>query len=136
MPQHLTDKQEAFAVAVAKGQRFSEAYRSIYGAKNMSPKTINEAASRLVANSKVAARLTQLQGKVLAKHEASVERTVEELTRGAYSDPENIPTWGEKLTALDKLMRYHGAYQKDNDQSKAAPAPIQVQVVMIGGKQS
>ena len=34
-------------------------------------------------------------------------------------------------------MRYHGAYQKDNDSVQShAPAPIQVQVVMIGGKQS
>jgi hypothetical protein len=37
----------------------ADAYRSAYAAKNMSDKTIHEAASRLVADSKVSARLAE-----------------------------------------------------------------------------
>jgi len=83
----LTTKQEAFAEAVANGDNASDAYRSAYDTARMSSKTINEAASRLLANSKVTARIAELKGPALAAASLSVERTLRSCAAVAYQDP-------------------------------------------------
>jgi phage terminase small subunit len=83
----LTTKQEAFARAVANGDNASDAYRSAYDTARMSSKTINEAASRLLANSKVSARIAELKGPALEAASLSVERTLRSCAAVAYQDP-------------------------------------------------
>jgi hypothetical protein len=56
----LTDKQEAFAQAVASGKNQSEAYRMAYDADRMAPATVWSEACILLGNQKVAARLLVL----------------------------------------------------------------------------
>ena len=56
----LTDKQEAFAQAVASGSNLSDAYRSSYEASGMADSTIWTQASLLLSNQKVTARLMVL----------------------------------------------------------------------------
>jgi phage terminase small subunit len=56
----LTDKQEAFAQAVAAGKNQSEAYRMAYDADRMAPATIWGEACRLLSHPQVAARLMVL----------------------------------------------------------------------------
>ena len=59
--QRLTAKQESFARWVASGTcTLSDAYRSAYDAEGMANKTIWQAASRLMGNCKVAARVAEL----------------------------------------------------------------------------
>lgn len=58
----LTNKQEKFASEYVKTDNASEAYRTAYNASKMSAKTINEAASRLLKKSNIAARVKELQG--------------------------------------------------------------------------
>lgn len=74
----LTDKQEAFCQAYVKCNNQSEAYRQSYDVgKNTKPKTMWEAACRIMADSKVSARVFELQ-------EIAQERTlvtVESLTK-------------------------------------------------------
>jgi len=60
-PWGLTDKQSRFAQAIADGKAQTEAYISVYNTENMARKTIHENASRLMANSKVAARIDTLR---------------------------------------------------------------------------
>ena len=63
----LTDKQEAFCIEFLKnGGNASAAYRAVYS-NGASDKTINEAASRLLKNSKVAARLGPVREAVQQK---------------------------------------------------------------------
>ena len=57
----LTAKQEAFAQAVAAGSELSAAYRQNYNCEQWSDKSVWEAASRLRKNSKVVARIKELQ---------------------------------------------------------------------------
>ena len=57
----LTAKQELFVQKIIEGMNQADAYRAAYSSKNMSDKTIHEAASRLVRDSKVAARLAELR---------------------------------------------------------------------------
>lgn len=57
----MTQKQENFCLAYIETGNASEAYRKAYPGTRMSDKTLNEAASRLLKNSKVVARLEELR---------------------------------------------------------------------------
>lgn len=62
----LTHKQDSFARLVAQGNTLSDAYRSSYSpSPETLAKTINEAACRLAADSKVAARINSLKAVVI-----------------------------------------------------------------------
>lgn len=83
----LTKKQEAFAVAIAKGENGADAYRGAGYGKGMAAKTIHEAASRLLRNGKVKARIEALRKPALRNAGLSVERTLTELSRVSHVDP-------------------------------------------------
>lgn len=72
----LTSKQEVFALGVASGLNFSDAYRSA-GYRGGSNKTINEAASRLFKNSKVIARIEELRRQIMERTQITLERHLE-----------------------------------------------------------
>lgn len=74
----LTPKQERFAQVYIETGNASEAYRQAYDAENMAAKTIWEAASRTLADSKVAARVMELQEKHAKQHEVTVESLAKE----------------------------------------------------------
>lgn len=58
----LTDKQEAFALAVVNGKTASDAYRLAYDTQTMRQETVWTEACLLLSNPKVAARLAVLNG--------------------------------------------------------------------------
>ena len=99
----LTAKQEAFAAAVASGKTQADAYRLAYDAENMKESTLWSNASRLMADSKVAARVEdlrkQLENKQLWTREMSVKALI-----GAYK--EGNPT--AKIAAVKELNAMHG----------------------------
>lgn len=107
MGQVLTKKQEAFVLAYIQHPDLnaSAAYRTAYGAKRMTAKTVNEAASRLLANSKVAARVAELRAPALAAASMSVERTLRELACVAYADPRRLFGQDGRGKRLDELDR-------------------------------
>lgn len=82
----LTPKQEAFAVAVAKGMSAANAYRKAYEVKDMTDKALHVAASRVKANAKVKLRIEQLMAPALRRHELSVENVIREVARVSMSD--------------------------------------------------
>jgi phage terminase small subunit len=86
----LTAKQEAFAMAVAKGSKASDAYRAVYSAQRMTPKSINEEASRLMANPKVASRVTNLRVPALEVARLEIEETLRQLAWVLRSDPRRL----------------------------------------------
>ena len=168
-------KQESFAVAYIQTGNATEAYRRAYNTQNMSLKTINEAASRLLRNSKVAARISDLRAPALAAADITIERTLREVARIAYADPRRLfnpdgsmkavgdmdedtvalissiemtctpgpvdeegkagePTrttkvklW-DKNSALEKLMRHQGMFEKDRAQAREN---LSIQVVFV-----
>lgn len=79
MTEKLTIKQENFAQKYVELGNASEAYRQSYDAGNMADKTIWEAACRVLADSKVSARVFRLQEAAAAKHEITVDDLVKEL---------------------------------------------------------
>ena len=60
----LTAKQEQFVKNIIDGMSQADAYRNAYNCKRMADKTIIENASRLMANSNVAARLQELRDRM------------------------------------------------------------------------
>jgi phage terminase small subunit len=85
----LTAKQEAFAEAVAKGSKASDAYRAVYSAGRMTPKSINEEASHLLANPKVASRVAELRAPAM-KARLEIEETLYQLACVLRSDPRRL----------------------------------------------
>jgi len=76
---NLTQKQEAFCLAYIETGNASEAYRRAGYSQNAAQKTIHEAASRLLADGKVSARVKELQGEVAKRFEITVDRIAEML---------------------------------------------------------
>ena len=85
----LTPKQEAFAKNVASGMSQAEAYRNSYNTKDVKQSTVQENASRLMANSKVAARVEELRAVGAEKAAYTLADHLErlaELGRGAEAE--------------------------------------------------
>lgn len=85
-PPKLTAKQEAFCRAIITEPDQSAAYRSVYSTKNCTAKTVNEAASRLMANCKVVARVAALQQAISAAALMEKQEWLERVTKIARAD--------------------------------------------------
>jgi phage terminase small subunit len=103
----LTAKQEKFAQNIIQGMSQADAYRSAYSTKNMTDKTIHEAASRLVADSKVSARLSELRGQLTKATIMSAQERLEWLTELIKSKEESTT---DKLRAADIMNKMQGEY--------------------------
>lgn len=99
----LTAKQEAFAAAVASGKTQADAYRASYNAENMKESTLWSNASRLMADSKVAARVEDLKKSLENKQLWTREMSVKALI-GAYKDGNATA----KIAAVKELNAMHG----------------------------
>lgn len=82
----LTPQQEVFAQEVARGKSLSDAYRVAYKAGRMKPQTVNDTASKLMANPEITHRVKALQaiGAEIAGLDAA--KIAAEIARVAHSD--------------------------------------------------
>lgn len=79
MADKLTVKQENFCQAYVRLGDKSAAYREAYDTSGMKPETVNENASRLSANSKVAARIANLQDETKKRNDVTIDEVVKTL---------------------------------------------------------
>ena len=103
----LTAKQEQFVQNIIQGMSQADAYRSAYPSQRMSDKTLHEAASRLMANSKIVARLAELRNELAKPSIMSAQERLEWLTRLIMSEQE---TTSDKLKAADIMNKMQGEY--------------------------
>lgn len=103
----LTAKQEAFVQKIIEGYSQAEAYRSAYNTKRMSDKTVWENASRLMADSKVTARVMELRNELAKPSIKTAQERMEWLTQLIDNDNEGT---NEKLKAVDILNKMDGLY--------------------------
>ena len=103
----LTPKQETFVQKIIEGMSQADAYRSAYSCKNMTDKTVWESASRLMADSKVSARVKELREQLVSKTIMSAQERMEWLTQLIDNEEENT---NEKLKAVDILNKMDGLY--------------------------
>ena len=83
-PVAITSKQEAFALAFCRLANASAAYREVYQPGKAAAKTINEAASRLLKNRKVAARVAELRAAAEGATMLTIKRVRIELARMCF----------------------------------------------------
>ena len=103
----LTAKQEAFVQKIIEGYSQADAYRSAYPNQRMSDKTIWETASKLMANPKVIARLTELRNELAKPSIMSAQERLEWLTELIQSEKESTT---DKLRAADIMNKMQGEY--------------------------
>lgn len=75
----LTQKQESFCIAFVETGNASEAYRRSYNAEKMKPDTVTQAASRLLNDSNISARVDELRQPAIKKAQITLESHLERL---------------------------------------------------------
>ena len=134
MTKELTPKQEAFAQAVASGLTQSDAYRKSYK-NNPSTKmeTINQAASRLMADSNISARVDELREQLSDKALWSREESVKTLLN-VINDPDKKT---DVIAAVKELNAMHGfnapqvVDHKSTDGSMTPQAAVKIDANMV-----
>lgn len=100
----VTQKQEAFCQLIAQAWGSRDAYREAYGAKNCTDKTVSEAASRLLRQSNVEARIKALRGTTIRDFIWTREMSIKTLTDVI----KNTDRYSEKILAVKELNVMHG----------------------------
>jgi phage terminase small subunit len=76
----LTPKQEKFALEVASGKTQSDAYRAAFNVRSTTkPETVNQQASRLMADRNISARVEELRKPIADKAMITLESHIERL---------------------------------------------------------
>ncbi len=101
----LTERQELFVQGIIEGKSQADAYRAAYPNQRSSDKTVWEAASRLMANSKVVARIQELREQIATPKIMSASRRAERLTEFATDPDPNVA-----MKAIDLLNKMMGEY--------------------------
>jgi len=122
----LTPKQEKFVQNIIQGMSQADAYRSAYSTKNMSDKTIHEAASRLVADSKVSARLGELRGQLTKQTIMTAQERLEWLTERIADEEVDI---NAKLKAIDIMNKMQGEYVQKVEANVTNEVNINIELV-------
>jgi phage terminase small subunit len=122
----LTPKQELFAVKVAEGMNYSDAYRSAYNTKKMTDKSIWEKASELANSVKVAERLKQLRDMNAKASIMSAKDRKMWLTSVINDRDADI---NARLRAADLLNRMEGEYVQKVEANVVNEVNINIELV-------
>ena len=129
--ERLTGKQEAFAQLVAKGSMLVEAYREAGYMPNGSDKTQWEAASRLMANSKVLARVKQIQADIEEDRRTIERRREEYVLKRLQEEAEQADTDGARVRALELMGKTIGMFTdrvETDDKTERAASDIEAEL--------
>lgn len=105
----LTAKQEAFCLAYIETNNASEAYRQAYSSSKMKPESVNESASRLMADVKITARLEQLRAPVRERAKITLESHLERLNHLSLM-AEQAEQYGAAIKAEESRGKVAGLY--------------------------
>ena len=118
----LTPKQERFCQEIVKGKSQADAYRAAFNAKKMLDDTIYSRASELRADRKIAGRIQEIQGPLLAKVRVTREEWLEKMQAFFYSDvrkmfdqfgnPIELPQLGDNEAAMVEGFEFCEDYTK------------------------
>lgn len=102
----LTLKQEKFCLEyVRNGGNASEAYRAAYNAEKMKPKTVNERASVLLSDNKVAARVKDLQDAITEAALIEPTELLREMAHMLRADPADAYTETGQFKSIHDIPR-------------------------------
>lgn len=116
----LTTKREHFVQELVAGKSQRDAYKAAFKCERMKDKTIDEAASRLLKDSKVAARHEELMTKVIAKAEEGTIATAQEVLQYLTATMRNELL--EEVVVVDGFVGAHKVKKEVSikDRNKAA----------------
>ena len=75
----LTPKRERFAQCIASGMSQADAYRSAFNVEKATPKSVQELASRLMADVKVRSRVEELRAPIVKNVQVTLENHLRDL---------------------------------------------------------
>lgn len=107
----LTDKQEKFVQELIKGKSQREAYRAVYpNSVQWTDKSVDERASKLLANAKVNTRYNTLRDRLIKESEdeciVSAKDVLRELTKVAFANGSDFAKVVEKTGVKTKVNEY------------------------------
>lgn len=103
----LTAKQEAFCLAIVSGLSQADAYRKAYDASRMQAKTVQEKASRLMADGKVRARVEELRAPVVEELRYGLREAMLEAEE-AFQVSRGKDNGGAMVAAVTLRAKLHG----------------------------
>lgn len=106
MPNKLTPKQENFCQAYIRLGDKSAAYREVYSTDKMKPKTVNEAATRMFYDSKITARIEQLQSEVKKRNDVTIDEIVSVLAGMMRFDIGDLYDENGKLKPIHQIPKH------------------------------
>ncbi len=122
----LTKKQDIFSTEVIKQNTLSDAYRTAYDTKNMTDKQINEEASKLMKNPKIAQRVTALKNEIEKKEIYTLERSIKrdlkliERYEAALDVLEDLKSKDKDVEAAERTIKYIGAHGYNSAQERVS----------------
>lgn len=114
----LTAKQEAFCLAYIEMNNASEAYRKAYNSSKMKPESVNESASRLLADVKITARLEQLREPVRERAQITLESHLERLNHLSLM-AEQAEQYSAAIKAEESRGKVAGLYVEKIDHTSS-----------------
>lgn len=131
----LTPKREAFAQAVASGMTQADAYRAAFDASKMKPETIQSAASRLMAYSKVSARVEEIRRPVVKRAQITLEAHLERL-RQLSEKAEQAEQYSAAISAEVSRGKASGLYTEKVELGGEGGGPIKTisEIRIVGVK--
>ena len=122
----LTENQEQFVRNIIEGMNQADAYRAAYPNQKMSDKTIWEKASRLMANDKVKARVSELTDELMKPTIMNAQKRLEWLTELINNEGEDT---NAKLKAIDIMNKMQGEYVQKVEAEVKNAITINVELV-------
>lgn len=121
----LTPKQEKFAQEVAKGKTQADAYRASFAVRpNTKPESVQQSASKLMADPKVSSRVEELRERVAAKVGITLEShlaALAELSKRAAEENQ----FSAAISAEVARGKASGIYIDKHEITGKGGAPIQ-----------
>lgn len=114
----LTHKQEMFCLAYVETGNASEAYRRAYDTGKMKPESVNESASRLLADVKIVARLEQLRAPVRERAQITLESHLERLNHLSLM-AEQAEQYSAAIKAEESRGKVSGLYVEKVDHTSS-----------------
>jgi hypothetical protein len=127
MPDELTLKQDAFAMAYMETGNASEAYRRAYNAENMKQATVERSACEVFQNPKVSARVTELRAAMAKRNEITVDWVLQGLK-------ENYQRAMHAIAVLDSNGQATGEYTYQGSVANRALELIGKHLGMFGDR--
>lgn len=119
----LKERRERFCNAIVEGDTAGEAYRKCYAAPKASQKSINERASRLLAEPEIAARIEELRAPVREKAQLTLEVHLDKLAT-LRDKAEERESWSAAITAEVSRGKAAGLYVERSELTGKNGTPL------------